>query len=182
MTPSWKCHSCDGGGGAAWRPRAVSARTRNATARRPPFSLAASPSQPWRTAPRLGRRRRPAAISLQSGASPHDDLARGGCGERADGALHTVTRPIALLGGDRVVIRLPWREIIEAHAERSMRMALVQSDGVFRRLAQLLRICALVHDAVMHVRPARVVGRPPDDREVIRSRLELGPSGSSAPF
>src|SRR2546422_6064649 len=35
VTSSWECRSCDGGGGAAFRPRAVSARTRNATARRP---------------------------------------------------------------------------------------------------------------------------------------------------
>src|SRR3989442_5382670 len=53
-------------------------------------------------------------------------------------------------------------------------MTLVQPDGILRRLAEVLRICAVLHDAVMHVRPPRVVGRPPDDGQVIRGRLELG--------
>src|SRR5439155_24610639 len=116
-------------------------------------------------------------VSAFLGASPHDDLARGGCGERADGALHPIARTIALLGGDRVVVRRPWLEVIDAHAERRGRMALVQPDGIFRRLAQVLRICTVVHDAVMHVRPSRVVGRPPDDGQVAPGQLELGPSG-----
>src|SRR5439155_23893094 len=110
-------------------------------------------------------------------ASPHDDLARRGCGERADGALHTIARPIALLGGDRVVVRRPWREVVEAYAERRVRMTLVQPDGIFRRLAQILGIGTVVHDAVMHVRPPRVVGRPPDNCQVARGQLEVWPFG-----
>src|SRR2546428_3806754 len=118
-----------------------------------------------------------AIVGAFLGPSPHDSLARRGCGERADGALHTIARPIALLGGDRVGVRRPWFEVIDAHAERRGRMALVQPDGVYSRVAQFLWICTVVHDAVMHVRAPRVVGRPPDDGQVIRGRLELGPFG-----
>src|SRR5882762_4131115 len=105
------------------------------------------------------------------GAS-HDSLAGAGCGELADGALHPIARTIALLGGDRVVGRRPWLEALDAHAERRVLMALVQPDGIFRRLAQILGIGAVLHDAVMHVRPPRVVGGPPDDGQMVRGQLE----------
>src|SRR5213080_4391952 len=54
-------------------------------------------------------------------------------------------------------------------------MALVQPDGIFRRLAQILGIGTVVHDAVMHVRPPRVVGRPPDNRQVTLANSRSGP-------
>src|SRR5207253_9162043 len=77
----------------------------------------------------------------------------------------------------RVVVRRLWLEALDAHAERRVLMALVQPDGIFRRLAQILGVGTVAHDAVMHVRPPGVVDRPPDDRQVIRGQFELWPSG-----
>src|SRR5467141_1212123 len=127
---------------------------------------------PWRA-----EGRRVLYIRAASLGASDDSLAGPGCGELADGALHTIARTIALLGGDRVVVRRPWLEALDAHAERRVLMSLVQPDGIFRRLAQVLRIGAVLHDAVMHIRPPGVVGRPPDDGQVIGRRLELGPFG-----
>src|SRR2546422_9123172 len=90
-------------------------------------------------------------VGASLGPSPHDSLARRGCGERADGALHTVARPIALLRGDPVVVGRPWLEVIETHAEPRVRMALVQPDGGLRGQAQVVGIRTVVNDAVMHV-------------------------------
>src|SRR6266852_4649868 len=56
-------------------------------------------------------------------------------------------------------------------------MALVEPDGRFRRLAQVLGIRTVVHDAVMHVRTPRVVGCPPDNGQMVRCQLELWPFG-----
>src|SRR3984893_4854589 len=52
-------------------------------------------------------------------------------------------------------------------------MALVQPEGRFRRLAQVLGISTVVHDAVMHVGPPGVVGCPTDNGQMVRGRLEL---------
>src|SRR6266550_8462223 len=87
-------------------------------------------------------------------------LAWGGCRELADGALHPIGLAIALLRGDPIVVGRLRLQALHAHAERRVWVTLVQPDGIFRRLAQILRIGAVVHDAVMHVRPPRVVGRP----------------------
>src|SRR5713101_3031740 len=56
-------------------------------------------------------------------------------------------------------------------------MALVEPDGRFRRLAQVLGIRTVAHDAVMHVRTPRVVGCPPDNGQMVRGQLELWPFG-----
>src|SRR5258708_9994491 len=107
----------------------------------------------------------------------HYPLAWRGCGELPDGALHAVALAAALLRGNRVVVGRPWLEALEAHAERRVLMTMVQPDRISRRLAQVPRIGAVVHDAVVHVRAPRVVGGPPDDGEVIGGRLEVGPLG-----
>src|SRR6267378_2400605 len=52
-------------------------------------------------------------------------------------------------------------------------MGLVQPDWISRRLAQVLGTRTVLHDAIMHVRTARVVGRPPDDGQVVRGQLDL---------
>src|SRR2546426_6862637 len=56
-------------------------------------------------------------------------------------------------------------------------MAPVQPDGIFRRLAQVLGIGTVLHNAVMHVRTPRVVRCPPDDGQIVCGRLEFRPFG-----
>jgi hypothetical protein len=51
-------------------------------------------------------------------------------------------------------------------------MALVQPEGRFRRLAQVLGTRTVVHDAVVHVRTPRVVGCPPDNGQMLRGQLD----------
>jgi len=52
-------------------------------------------------------------------------------------------------------------------------MVPVEPDVTFRRLAQILGIRPVVHDAVMLVVAARVGGGPPDDGRVVVGRFEL---------
>src|SRR6267142_4145758 len=112
----------------------------------------------------------------------HDSLARRGCGELTDGALHLITLTIALLGRHRVVVGRLCLETVDAHAERRVRMTLVQPDGRFRRLAQVLGIRTVAHDAVMHVRTPGVVGCPPDNGQAVASQLKLWPFGDLDAF
>jgi hypothetical protein len=107
----------------------------------------------------------------------HDALAGTGCGELGDRALHPIALPIALRRGHLVVIGRLRLETGHAHAERRLCMAPVDSDGRFRRLAQVGGIRPVGHDAEMHVRPPRVVGGPPNNGEVLPSRFERWPVG-----
>src|SRR5438128_824651 len=98
-------------------------------------------------------------------------------GELVYGTLHLIALAITLHRRDRVVVRRPRLEAPHLHAECRLRMALVQPDGVLRRLAELLGIRAVVHDAVVHVGAAGVVGRPPDDRHMRLRQFDLWPFG-----
>ena len=100
VTSPWECRSCDGGGGAH-RPRAVSARTRNA----------GSPSQPWRT--HQGR-----VCGARSGRVPRDRRRSGArrlsdsCGNRQ--SMHSALRMSASQRRSRAevlrhALRFDWR-------------------------------------------------------------------------
>src|SRR5260370_13277142 len=52
-------------------------------------------------------------------------------------------------------------------------MGAVEPHVTFRRLAQILGMRPIVHDAVMLVVSARIGGGPPDNRGVVVSHLEL---------
>src|SRR5439155_23060210 len=106
-----------------------------------------------------------------------DSFARAGCGELLDGTLHAIVLSAALLRAHPVVVSGRRLEVVYAHAERRVWMTMVQPDRIFGRLIEILAIGAVMHDAVMHVRTARIVGRPSDDRPVIGGRLELGALG-----
>src|ERR1700687_74011 len=99
------------------------------------------------------------------------------CCELFDGALHPIGLAIALLRANPVVVGRLRLEPLHAHAEHRVWMALVQPDWRFRRLAEVLGIRTVVHDSVMHVRPTRVVGCPPDNGQMVRGQLELWPFG-----
>src|SRR5207253_3605321 len=86
-------------------------------------------------------------------------------GELAYLALHPIALAVTLHRRDRVVVRLPRLETPHLHAECRLRMALVQPDGILRRLVEVLGIPSVVHDAVVNVRAAGVVGRPADRSE-----------------
>src|SRR5207245_11321461 len=92
-------------------------------------------------------------------------------------ALQPVALAITLHRRDRVVVCRPRLEAPHLHAECRLRMALVQRDGVLCHLAELLGIRAVVHDAVVHVGAAGVVGRPPDDRHMRLRQFDLWPFG-----
>src|SRR5260370_40457285 len=100
-------------------------------------------------------------------------MARGGRGEFVDGARHSIALAIALLRADPIVIGRLWLEVVDAHPENRVSMAVVQPKGRFRGLAQVLGIRTVVHDAVMHVRTPRVGRCPSDNSQVIHGDLEL---------
>src|ERR1700738_806452 len=145
---------------------------RNALPRCFPFCSTARSVPATRLTWLLDAARRTSIIGLRN---THDSLAGAWCAELLDRALHPVVLAIALLRGNAVVVGRPWLEALHAHAECGGWMALVQPDGRFRRLAQILGIRAVVHDAQMIVRPARVVSGPPDDGQKIGGQLQLWP-------
>src|SRR5689334_20489648 len=102
-----------------------------------------------------------------------DHLARWGGGEVADRALHPIALAGAVFRGHLVMIRRLWLETLQSHAEDRLRMRSVEPDMAFRRLAQILGIRPVMHDAIMLVEPARVRRGPPNNRHPGGSRLEL---------
>src|SRR5882724_781330 len=156
------------------RPRLLDVKSVNRGA-----TLAASPGViwpppmsflPWHELPLPWLRNRLWRVS-------HDALAGAGCGELGDRALHPIALTIALHRGHLVVIGRLRLETGHAHAENRLCMAPVDTDGRFRRLAQVLGIRPVGHDGEMNVRPPRVVGGPPDNGQVVASHFERWPLG-----
>ena len=102
-------------------------------------------------------------------------LTRGGCGEVVDRALHPIAPPIVPHRRHRVVVGGVRFQTLQAHPENRFRMALVEPDVIFRRLAQIVGIRTVVHDRAMIVIPARVGGGPSDDGEVVMGNFEPWP-------
>src|SRR5262245_26035196 len=93
----------------------------------------------------------------------HDSLSGARCGEFADGALHPIALTIALHRSHLVVIGRLRLQSAHAHAENRLRMATVDPDLRFRRLAQVLGIRTVVDNGEMNVCSTRVIGGPPDN-------------------
>src|ERR1700738_3332085 len=102
-----------------------------------------------------------------------DYLAGRRCGELADGALHPIALPILPHRGHLVVIGRLWLQIHQANPENRLWMGPVEPDVTSRRLAQILGIRPVMHDAIMLVVPPRVRGVPPDNGHPGVSRFEL---------
>ena len=67
---------------------------------------------------------------------------RGGCGERADGALHTIARPIALLGYP------PSFKL--RHATKDMRLVIEAAEAAGLDLKEARAAYAWLDEAVRH--------------------------------
>src|SRR6266568_3581844 len=80
------------------------------------------------------------------------------CGELIDGALHPVALTAAAHRGHLIVIGRLRLQILHANPENRLRMVPVEPNVTLRRLAQILGIRAVVHDAVMLVVSAWVGG------------------------
>src|SRR5207244_12350751 len=91
--------------------------------------------------------------------------------------LHAIAFATPLQPRDGVGAGRPRREAAHVHAEWRLLMALVQRDGVLRHLAKLLWSRSVVHDAVVDVRAAGVVGSPPDDGQIALRQFDLWPFG-----
>jgi len=104
-----------------------------------------------------------------------DSLARAGRGELVDRALHPIALTSALRRGHFVVIGRLWLQTGHAHAENRLRMAAVEPDLRFRRLAQVPGIRTVLHDSEMNVRTPRVVSGPSYNGQVVASRFKRWP-------
>src|SRR3984893_10078306 len=99
-------------------------------------------------------------------------LTRGGCGEVVDRTLHPIALPTAPHRRHLVVVGGVWFQTLQAHPEDRLRVAAVEPDLIFRRLAQIVGIRAVVRDREMIVIPARVGGGPSDDGEIVMGNFE----------
>src|SRR6266481_3498342 len=102
-----------------------------------------------------------------------DYLAGRRCGELADGALHPIALTIGPHRAHLVVIGRLRLQIHHANPENRLWMGSVEPDVTSRRLAQILGIRPVAHDAVMLVVAARIGGGPPHNGHVVDSRFEL---------
>src|SRR5882757_1975069 len=106
-----------------------------------------------------------------------DYLAERRCGEVDDRALHPIALTIGPHRAHLVVVGRLRLQIHHAHPENRLWMGPVEPDVTFRRLAQILGIRPVVHDAVMFVVAARVGGGPPDHHRVVVCNFKLWPFG-----
>src|SRR5207249_4946218 len=90
---------------------------------------------------------------------------------------HPIALTVTPLRGYLVVIGRLGLQILHAHPENRLWMRPVEPDVTFRRLAQILGIRPVMHDAVMLVVATRVGRGPPDNRRVVMSQFELRPFG-----
>src|SRR5258708_39891185 len=109
-----------------------------------------------------------------------DYLAERRCGEVDDRALHPIALTIGLHRAHLVVVGRLRLQIHHAHPENRLWMGSVEPDVAFRRLAQILGIRPVMHDAVMLVVSTRVGGGPPHNGHVADGRFELRPFGDLA--
>jgi hypothetical protein len=103
----------------------------------------------------------------------HDSLAGRRCGELADRALHPIALTIRSHRAHLVVVGRLRLQTLHAHPENRLWVGAVEPDVTLRRLAQILGIRPVMHDAVMLVVAARVGGSPPDNRRVVVGNFEL---------
>jgi hypothetical protein len=99
-------------------------------------------------------------------------LTRGGCGEVVDRALHPIALPTGPHRRHRVVVGGVRFQRLQANPENRLRVAAVEPDMRFRRLAQIVGVRPVVCDRPMIVIPGRVGGGPSDDGEVVVGSFE----------
>src|SRR5216683_774935 len=97
------------------------------------------------------------------------------CSEVLDSALHPIVLAIGFHRVDRVVVCCTRLETVHAHAENGIGMARVYPDWRFRRLAQVRRMCTIVHDAVMLGRTPGIIAFPANNGRIVVCRFELWP-------
>src|SRR6202022_1553021 len=102
-------------------------------------------------------------------------LTRGGCGEGVDRALHPIAPPIGPHRRSLVIVGGVRFQRLRAPPKNCLRVATVEPDVIFRRLAQIVGIRAVVCDRPMIVIPARVGAGPSDDGEVVMGNFEPWP-------
>src|SRR5260370_12320453 len=96
-------------------------------------------------------------------------------GVTSDMDLLPVCDSIADNRSHRLVIGRLRLQAVRAHAECRLRMAPVDPDVRFRRLAQLRWVRAVINDGEMIIRPSGVVGGPSDNGEVVAREFERRP-------
>lgn len=94
-------------------------------------------------------------------------------GEILNRARHAVALAIGFHRIDFVVVRRPRHKVLHTHAENGIGMARVQPDWIFRCLAEILWIRTVMDHSVMLGRASRIVGCPPDNRQVTASPFEF---------
>src|SRR5882757_4708701 len=102
-----------------------------------------------------------------------DHLAGWGRGEVADRALHPIALTRAVFRGHVIIINRLRLQLHQANPENRLWMGSVEPDVTFRRLAQILGIRPVMHDAVMFGVSARVGAGPPDNHRVVVCNFEL---------
>src|SRR6266852_5270794 len=113
----------------------------------------------------------PALFRLRRGR--RDYLARAGRGEVVNSALLPIALTIAPHRGHLVVVRRLRLDRAQAYTEDCIGMTPVQPDMRFCRLVQVFGVRTVVHHAEVIVRTPRVIGCPPDNRQIAVSRFEL---------